>query len=484
MKINHVIPKFSDTSLVAVVECGEPLVKLNNSLFRIEPRKTDMAGLTGNDIYVRQSVRDRLVLAAGDLKRRFPCSRLLITYGYRSPEVQKKYYLARLGEVKKKFFKLSRAQQRELAHAMSAHPASAGHTCGAAVDLSIWDDRKKQEWDMGSPVAGFGRQAGTLCAAVSPAARRRRLVLLNIMARQGFAPFLAEWWHFSYGDKDWAFYYQKSNAIYGAIPAAVAKLAASPKPQEQEEPMTNPTYRTIYAAGGNPTGVVQLPDAGLRTEYSSIARKCMAKDPVIEQFGFLEGIAHFEMSGGEFCGNAARAAAWLIYRRTGRSRGVFTISGFIGQVRYNVLSANRVSCSFLGLTIPVRQVVMSSGLRGVLADMDGIVHVLLDQGAGFNADPAAYRAAHAAVRAELKLNDRPAVGVIWQQRKGRAVQIHPVVWVRDIDSFFYESACGSGTLAVLAASNRQRISVIQPSGQPIIAGKSGKGYTLLSEVSE
>jgi D-alanyl-D-alanine dipeptidase len=33
----------------------------------------------------------------------------------------------------------------------------------------------------------------------------------------GFAPFDGEWWHFSYGDKEWAAYYNKPNAVYEQI---------------------------------------------------------------------------------------------------------------------------------------------------------------------------------------------------------------------------------------------------------------------------
>jgi D-alanyl-D-alanine dipeptidase len=37
------------------------------------------------------------------------------------------------------------------------------------------------------------------------------------MTSVGFAPFDGEWWHFSYGDREWAYFYKKKNALYGQI---------------------------------------------------------------------------------------------------------------------------------------------------------------------------------------------------------------------------------------------------------------------------
>jgi hypothetical protein len=40
-------------------------------------------------------------------------------------------------------------------------------------------------------------------------------LLREIMSKHGFLPFNGEWWHFSYGDKEWAFANKKSAALYG-----------------------------------------------------------------------------------------------------------------------------------------------------------------------------------------------------------------------------------------------------------------------------
>lgn len=69
----------------------------------------------------------------------------------------------------------------------------------------------------------------------------------------------------------------------------------------------------------------------------------------------------------------------------------------------------------------------------------------------------------------------PASGVMFLSRKNGAIAIDPVVWVRDIKTLFYETACASGTTAVgiVEAMRRNRdlmnFPILQPSGIPLLA---------------
>lgn len=72
----------------------------------------------------------------------------------------------------------------------------------------------------------------------------------------------------------------------------------------------------------------------------------------------------------------------------------------------------------------------------------------------------------------LKLTEScPASGVMFVSREKGMIKIDPVVWVRDIKTLFYETACASGTTAVglLEFINKREVSdtsqVIQPSGE-------------------
>ncbi len=114
-----------------------------------------------------------------------------------------------------------------------------------------------------------------------------------------------------------------------------------------------------------------------------------------------------------------------------------------------------------------------------LVDLGGIVHVVLE--AAFPAAAEAFRARHRALCAQLDLAARPAVGVIWCERAHGRIAIHPVVWVREVDSFFYESSCGSGSIAAAAVCGVG--TVRQPSGREMDVTLDAAGIALASEMA-
>ncbi len=75
---------------------------------------------------------------------------------------------------------------------------------------------------------------------------------------------------------------------------------------------------------------------------------------------------------------------------------------------------------------------------------------------------------------EYKIRDSEAIGVVFIEDVKEKIKIHPVVWVKSINTLFYETACGSGTTAVAilqAVKNNksQNLDIIQPSNQVITA---------------
>lgn len=69
----------------------------------------------------------------------------------------------------------------------------------------------------------------------------------------------------------------------------------------------------------------------------------------------------------------------------------------------------------------------------------------------------------------------PAAGVMFAEKKNGVISINPVVWVRDIKTLFYETACASGTtaVAIIEALERKRnirfLPILQPSGTSLLA---------------
>ena len=64
-----------------------------------------------------------------------------------------------------------------------------------------------------------------------------------------------------------------------------------------------------------------------------------------------------------------------------------------------------------------------------------------------------------------------AVGIILLETENGKTKINPVIWVKTIDTLYYETACGSGSLATAIYQNkiegRTNLEIVQPSGYSI-----------------
>lgn len=246
------------------------------------------------------------------------------------------------------------------------------------------------------------------------------------------------------------------------------------------------TNYVISAAGGNNT-IIRIIDSVLtREKYEEIGSHLLHQTERrgVEQVGFLiPSINHFEMSGGEFCGNAARSAAYLFSKISGMSEFEFTMSGFDGKIKAKVTFDQSdstlaiVSCHFIGMKANiVNKKVCSKDVTVV--DLGGIVHCVIHE--AFPKD--SYKEAHTKITTELNLRDRLAIGVLWLNKTENGMKMDPVVWVKSIDTFFYETSCGSGSIAAAMATNETEI--IQTTGQPIHVEILDDGVLLTSVIKE
>ncbi len=95
------------------------------------------------------------------------------------------------------------------------------HCTGAAIDMTLFRivNGKKQLLDMGKfdTVFGVNEQQETFSSNTSKIQQENRLVLLNAAIKSGLVNYGYEWWHYSYGDKAWAYLHDKQFAIYGLV---------------------------------------------------------------------------------------------------------------------------------------------------------------------------------------------------------------------------------------------------------------------------
>ncbi|MSU55121.1 MAG: hypothetical protein EXS46_01105 [Candidatus Taylorbacteria bacterium] len=199
-------------------ENGESMTLVNtyDDTIIAEYEKKDMLPYTGDKIFVRDAVARKLAAANNELKQMGLCLR--VVYGYRYPEIQKKYFDAQRTKLSELHPHFSSQELDSLTHNFCAVPSVAGHPTGGAVDITIVD-KKREALDMGTRIADFTEpeKIKTFDKGVSSIQTKNRLILHDALTKEGFAPFYGEWWHFSYGDKEWACFYDKKCSLYSHL---------------------------------------------------------------------------------------------------------------------------------------------------------------------------------------------------------------------------------------------------------------------------
>ena len=100
--------------------------------------------------------------------------------------------------------------------AANPYRQGSGHQSGAAVDISLIDDKGK-ELDMGGEVRGFDKTAEFDSPFISEEARNNRELLRASLSKVGLVNYPSEWWHYSFGDRLWAKLTGSKLAIFGKL---------------------------------------------------------------------------------------------------------------------------------------------------------------------------------------------------------------------------------------------------------------------------
>jgi diaminopimelate epimerase len=232
----------------------------------------------------------------------------------------------------------------------------------------------------------------------------------------------------------------------------------------------------IARPGGNDTALVfdPVPVEQRKTVNALIQQQC----PEIEQVMFVEmgsNLPRGMMAGGEFCGNATRALGYyLLNGKDGCMK--LEISGCRSALEVEV----RNSAAIAQMPIyPSFEHIVPFSPSQTIVHMEGISYLVLAPG-----DPQGNAICMLASKEEQKKAARnllnypafsrsPAMGVIVVTEDVRGCAIKPFVYVRAIDTFYFETACGSGSVAVGLAWAWQQgrtlrnFTLRQPSGMNI-----------------
>ncbi len=213
MKINEpLVPITTSTSILVEPIWEKPIDDIEGPLYQEYIAQNP----TYNKILVRGSVAKKLQKAVKNLPERY---QLVVRAGHRPLEVQHKL----LDMVKKDYIdknpKITDDEALVFARQYVADPAVKlpPHCCGAAVDVDMYDIKTGQLVDFGCPMNTDGDIAHVYTDKISSEQTSNREILRQVMLNAGFAPNPNEWWHFSFGDKMWAKFYNEESETYDLI---------------------------------------------------------------------------------------------------------------------------------------------------------------------------------------------------------------------------------------------------------------------------
>ncbi|WP_274915859.1 nitrilase-related carbon-nitrogen hydrolase [Streptomyces sp. WZ-12] len=204
---------------VPVRECGEPLVDVRTAAPRLlaDDVTAVEAGADGGGAfrYLREGVLRRLLAAQETLPDGL---RLRFAEGYRPPALQRHYFTRYGDELRAAHPDWDDARVHRAASRFVSPPEVAPHSAGGAVDLTLVT-ADGTEVDMGTPLDASPEESGGACytsaPGLTPAVRANRRTLAAALRGAGLVNYPTEWWHWSYGDRYWAWATDAEHALYG-----------------------------------------------------------------------------------------------------------------------------------------------------------------------------------------------------------------------------------------------------------------------------
>ena len=240
----------------------------------------------------------------------------------------------------------------------------------------------------------------------------------------------------------------------------------------------------ILNPGGNKTALIK------GCEYTNNQKKLinkmiMDKYSQVEQVGFLSNIINrLEMAGGEFCMNATRCAIYE-YSKENKEKVELSVSGTNKKLIGRKLNDNKVEVKLdIGKNI---EDLIETKNDFTCVKIDGILIAILDEEKSKKYIQK-LRENEETTKNELKqlmiteiASEEKAIGIMLLEKESGKIKINPIVWVKEIDTIFYETACGSGSLGIAIynylKNKDKKIELIQPSGYSInIELEGNKNY--------
>jgi D-alanyl-D-alanine dipeptidase len=209
---------------IPIVENREPFVDLKNQTviaYGPSPEVPNNTDYTN----VRQTVYEKLIKAQSVLPEGL---KLCLYEGYRSLSLQEKLFKSRYLKVQNLHPEWSHDQIFEettkLVSPVINRDGSKNippHATGGAIDVYLINETGKLV-DMGIQIKDWmedtdGSLSRTSSSHISAKAQHYRNIMSKALSTIGFINYPTEYWHWSYGDRYWAYQTGRSHAIYGVV---------------------------------------------------------------------------------------------------------------------------------------------------------------------------------------------------------------------------------------------------------------------------
>lgn len=201
---------------IPIKENNEPLVDLASSrqiaVYNSKSKESNRFSM------IRKHVAAKLIEASEHLPKGI---RFLVYEAYRPLRLQRKYFTEYYKELSKIHPDWDKVRLAEETSKFIAPPESVPpHSTGGAIDLTLVDN-KGHKLDMGTKYDATPEESKdacfTLSHGISKEAKGNRQLLIDALSKVGFVNYPTEWWHWSYGDRYWAFQTKNPHAIYGGL---------------------------------------------------------------------------------------------------------------------------------------------------------------------------------------------------------------------------------------------------------------------------
>ena len=221
-----------------------------------------------------------------------------------------------------------------------------------------------------------------------------------------------------------------------------------------------------------------------RIEQAEIAKKLMDYNSIYgEQVGFIErskknDIVRLQMMGGEFCGNASRSLAALLVDRAYsqievEDEGVYKVlleaSGMEDLIECRVRRTEVYNEYYSEIKMPKplsideKNIYLGDSLiKSIKVEFEGIIHFIVDSKEVEDKDKL-----YIEIKKYMDEGEYEAFGIMYYDYDENF--LNPLVYVKPIDSLFWERSCASGTCALTAAltyleSKDSHLDIRQPGG--------------------